>query len=279
MDMHDSDLCYLSGSSADWVGKCLLLQSKNQELLEKQHHLEEKNAELDAFSHTVAHDLKNSLSAIYNHAEFLRENLEQGITTEAQTDLHLILRHSQKMSDIIESLLLLAGTSRHREIYMEPVDMRIILDNAWVRVTEFLSGDTVIRMPHHWPWALGYPAWLEEVWINYISNAVKYGGTPANVELGAKQRGDWVEFWVRDNGPGLSAQEQQRLFTPFTRLHPQRADGHGLGLSIVERIMRKLGGKAGVRSAPGEGCQFYFLLPVKKDEADYFSPDQAVMTA
>ena len=72
-----------------------------------------------------------------------------------------------------------------------------------------------------------------------------------------------VRFWVRDNGKGLSPEDQARLFTPFTRLDQARARGHGLGLSIVRRIVEKQGGQVGVMSSgvPGEGCTFYFTLP------------------
>jgi signal transduction histidine kinase len=103
---------------------------------------------------------------------------------------------------------------------------------------------------------------LEEVWVNYLSNGLKYGGQPPRLELGAAVQADGlVRFWVRDNGPGLSPEAQTRLFTEFTRLDRTRAQGHGLGLSIVRRIMEKLSGQFGVESSPGQGSLFYFSLP------------------
>jgi signal transduction histidine kinase len=108
------------------------------------------------------------------------------------------------------------------------------------------------------------------VWVNYISNAVKYGGTPPaapRVELGGEVQPDGMaRFWVRDNGSGLTQEQQTRLFTPFTQLNQVRARGHGLGLSIVRRIVEKLGGQVGVESSgvPGEGSLFYFTLPGDK---------------
>jgi signal transduction histidine kinase len=116
-------------------------------------------------------------------------------------------------------------------------------------------------MPDAWPVAFGHGPWIEEVWANYLSNAMKYGGKPPRLELGAETIGDNVRFWVADNGPGLTPEQQARLFTPFTRLHQVRATGQGLGLSIVRRIMEKLGGRAWVESRPGEGSTFYFTLP------------------
>lgn len=111
--------------------------------------------------------------------------------------------------------------------------------------------------------AMGYSPWVEEVWVNYLSNALKYGGQPPRIELGATEQEGMVRFWVRDYGPGIAPEDQTRLFTPFTRLDQVTTKGHGLGLSVVQRIMDKLDGRAGVESdgVPGEGSLFYFELP------------------
>jgi two-component system, sensor histidine kinase and response regulator len=107
---------------------------------------------------------------------------------------------------------------------------------------------------------------VAEVWANYLSNAIKYGGDPPRAELGADLPADGrVRFWVRDNGPGLSPEDQARLFAPFERLHQVRAQGHGLGLSIVRRIVEKLGGEVGVESAVGQGSTFWFTLPALRE--------------
>jgi len=117
-------------------------------------------------------------------------------------------------------------------------------------------------VPDEWPLAVGYGPWIEEVWANYINNAIKYGGEPPCVRLGATAQPDGtIRFWVSDNGAGLSEEEQARLFTPFTRLDQVRARGYGLGLSIVRRIMDRLGGEVGVESRDGEGSVFSFVLP------------------
>jgi two-component system sensor histidine kinase/response regulator len=121
--------------------------------------------------------------------------------------------------------------------------------------------------PETWPAALGYAAWVEEVWTNYISNAIKYGGTPPRIDLGATvQPDEMIRFWVKDNGRGLTPAEQERLFTEFARLQQVRAEGHGLGLSIVRRIVEKLGGTVGVEVTPEQGCEFYFTLPAAETE-------------
>jgi len=104
------------------------------------------------------------------------------------------------------------------------------------------------------------------VWVNYLSNAHKYGGRPPHIELSAETQTDGtVRFAVRDSGPGIALEDQARLFKPFARLDQVRAKGHGLGLSIVRRIVEKLGGQVGVESQLGYGSTFYFTLPESRE--------------
>jgi PAS domain S-box-containing protein len=224
--------------------------------------LEDRNEELDAFAHTVAHDLQNPLGVIIGFSETLLIEYATMSRERLGQYLRLLARNGRTMSNIIDELLLLAGV-RKMEVEMVELDMTDIVSEAQARLA-YLSEErqAEIVIPDDWPSALGYAPWLEEVWVNYISNAIKYGGWPPRVELGATQQPDgMVRFWVRDNGSGLTQQEQQRLFTPFTRLDQYRAKGHGLGLSIVFRIVERLGGKVGVESQPGQGSVFWFTLP------------------
>jgi two-component system sensor histidine kinase/response regulator len=111
--------------------------------------------------------------------------------------------------------------------------------------------------------AVGYAPWVEEIWVNYISNAIKYGANPPHIEIGADPQtdGEVLRFWVRDHGPGLTPEQAAQLFTPFVQLHQVKATGYGLGLSIVQRIAERLGGTVGVESQPGQGSLFFFTLP------------------
>jgi signal transduction histidine kinase len=140
-----------------------------------------------------------------------------------------------------------------------------LVKEAQYRLIELIEeNQAAIISPDSWPAALGYGPWIEEVWVNYISNAIKYGGQPPRVELGATEQEDgMVRFWVRDNGRGITLEEQPRLFTPFTQLSQVQTEGHGLGLSIVSRIVEKLGGQVAVESTGvlGEGSIFSFTLP------------------
>jgi signal transduction histidine kinase len=233
--------------------------------------LQRRNEELDAFAHTVAHDLQSPLSLVIGYAEVLEEDFAALPAEQMRTYLHTITKNSRKMSTIIDALLLLAGVHK-AGVTLESLNMTDIVTQAQQRLAPLLDEyQPEITLPASWPTALGYGPWVEEVWTNYISNAIKYGGRPPRLELGAEvQSNGMVRFWIRDNGPGLTTEEQRRLFTPFTRLDQVQVKGHGLGLSIVRRIVEKLGGEVRVESAgiTGQGSTFSFTLPGVDNQPD-----------
>lgn len=256
----EGDWVVLLDAKAEERQRWLLQQKANElDLLrERQARLIE---ELDAFAHTVAHDLKGPLATMIGFADLLR--MDGAATTAEKRQLFVdeIYKSGHRMNRIIEELLLLAGV-RQKEIEIGPVDMAKVVAESLDRLSYTVgeSNAEIVR-PDSWPEALGYAPWVEEVWANYVSNAIKYGGKPPRVELGATvQSNGMVRFWVRDNGPGIPAEARSRLFTPHTRLDVGRAKGHGLGLSIVRRIVAKLGGDVGVDSAEGQGSTFSFTL-------------------
>jgi PAS domain S-box-containing protein len=219
--------------------------------------------DLDAFAHTVAHDLKNPLSTIALSTEVL---LIAGRTVppkERQEFLESIDRGARKMRQIIDNLLLLASVRGTAAVEMQPLEMGSTVTGAMEHLTVAIQeSNAEVIVPDFWPAALGHGPWVEEVWANYISNAIKYGGKPPHVELGYDgQQNGMVRFWVRDNGRGIPEEDRPRLFKQFSRLSETEAKGHGLGLSIVERIAKRLGGEVGVESQVDQGSLFYFTLP------------------
>jgi PAS domain S-box-containing protein len=225
--------------------------------------LEARNEELDAFAHTVAHDLKGPLVPLVCYAEVLEEDYASLPGQKLQQYSRVIAQHGYKMGRIVDELLLLAEVRKVEEVTIEPLDMARIVAEAQGHVAYLIEAHQAeIISPDTWPVALGYGPWVGEVWVNYISNAIKYGGQPPRVELGATEQSDgMIRFWVRDNGPGLTPEKQARLFIPFTQLAQVRARGHGLGLSIVRRIVEKFGGQVGVESEMDRGSVFTFTLP------------------
>ena len=238
----------------------------NAHMYEERHRLVE---DLDSFARTVAHDLKGPLGVIRGYTELLDGSLDELPTEERQLFVTEIQRATDKAGAIIEALLLLARVRLAAGVEFGPVDMQAVVAEAINRIDDrlILAGPQIV-LPEAWPQAWGYGSWIEEIWANYISNAIKYGGQPAHVRLGWDSLPDGrLRFWVQDNGSGLSSEDQARLFQPFIRLKPQHADGHGLGLSIVQRIAERLSGTVGVESAPGTGSRFYFTLPAAPDAA------------
>jgi len=231
-----------------------MLRQKNLEL-------QARVEELDAFAHTVAHDLKGTLGSVIGFASVLRDDGARLTVEDQQKCLDSLVYAACKLNNVVDELLLLAEL-RRTDVVLEPLYMPAIVTEAQGRLAPMAQDYRAeIVLPAAWPAAVGHGPWVEEVWVNYLSNAIKYGGRPPRVELNAAIQSDGMaRFWVRDNGPGIALDEQTRLFEPFTRLDHVRANGHGLGLSVVRHIVEKLGGEVGVWSAPGQGSVFSFTL-------------------
>jgi PAS domain S-box-containing protein len=220
--------------------------------------------ELDAYARTVAHDLKNPMNSIYGFAQLLSNS--NNLNDEEKMCSDYIYNGILKMIDITDGLLLLSQVRNQEEIEIETVDTGKLLRKVTERLESLIEkSQCEIVIADKWPLVLGYPIWIEEIWANYISNAIKYGGNPPKVELGYTEMKDVVKFWVKDNGKGLTPEEIKLLFKEFSQLenNKDKIIGYGLGLSIVERIISKLDGTAGVESELGKGSSFYFTLSKK----------------
>jgi PAS domain S-box-containing protein len=223
--------------------------------------LKRRSEDLDAFAHTVAHDLQASVSLLVGYAELLLEDLETLPPEQMRAHLDMMVKSGRKVSTIIQELLLFARI-RKEDIKLVPLDMASIVGEAMGRLRNLIqeTGAEII-LPDSYPCALGHPSWVEEVWFNYLSNALKYGGHPPHLEIGGtRQQNAFVQFWVKDKGPGLAPEQLAYLFTPYSRLDHSRGQGHGLGLSIARRIVEKLSGQVTVESELGRGSVFGFTL-------------------
>ncbi len=229
--------------------------------------LQTQNEELEAFDRTVAHDLQNPLALVVGFADLLQTSAVEISQAERERALNLLVQNAHRMSNIIQELLILSSVRKH-DVETHPLDMAEVVLGAMDRLRFMMQPYKVrIILPDSWEVARGYAPWIEEVWENYISNALKYGGSPPVIELGSRVLADGrIQFWIRDNGPGIAPEKRSLLFTPFTKVSQVRVTGHGLGLSIVRRIMEKLGGTVGLESELGRGSVFSFVLPAYNSE-------------
>lgn len=240
------------------------LKEANKKLVNEIKQREKLIDDLDSFAHTVAHDLKNSLGSIVSSCDVMEESVKDNELDLVTELAGLIKASASKTLKITQELLILATVS-HQEISKSELNMQEIFKEATSQLQELISSKNAkIIAPKAWPAAIGYASWVEEIWTNYLSNAIKYGGTPPEIEVGADiTANNRIRFWIKDNGDGINEEQQTKLFKKYIRLDPKKAEGYGLGLSIIKRIAEKLDGTVGVESTgePGKGSTFYFELP------------------
>jgi signal transduction histidine kinase len=228
--------------------------------------LEASNRELDAFSHTIAHDLKGPLANIIGFGSLLEDELRDG-PEETVYLIKAILTAAYKMTDMIDQLLLLA-LLRDASTTVEPVMITLAVETAVGRYNpQIVARGITVEVAPGLPPALGHEQWITEVFANLISNAIKYIGkkNPApRIAIRGRREGTCVRYEIEDNGLGIDPEDQSRLFEMFERFHKTETSGLGLGLSIARRIVTNLGGEIGAESVPGQGSTFWFTLPAAK---------------
>lgn len=215
------------------------------------------------FAQTIGHEMKSPISTIVSYASILVSEYHTISDDEAIEFLKLIETLSIKASNVVDTLLLLASIPHLKDLSLELIAIERIMNAVDIRLRDnIMDTDTEIILSDLSVTGIGYEPWIEEVIVNLVSNAIKYGGVPPKVTIGSDAVDtNHVRFWVQDNGRGLTEDEISKLFTPFTRLEHIEAEGHGLGLSIVRQIVERLGGEVGVDSEVGKGSTFFFTLP------------------
>ncbi len=220
--------------------------------------------ELDAYGHTIAHDLKSPLNNIMLRAQLFEMRFGADVAPEALGMIAGIEQSGHLMVRMIDQLLLLAKLRSVDEQWVT-VKTRATVNAALQRFTHQLEDKAIhVEIAADLPDALGQPQWIEEVFANLISNAIKYMGAKPQptITISGQTQADHVRFEVRDTGIGIKPEAQGRLFEMFARVHDAPGiEGLGLGLSIVQRIIKKLRGAIGVQSVYGEGTTFWFTLP------------------
>jgi light-regulated signal transduction histidine kinase (bacteriophytochrome) len=224
--------------------------------------LEAANEELEAFSHSVAHDLRAPLRAIEGYSRIVMQEFSAGSSSEATRYLEKTVKAAHEMNQLIDALLNLSRLSRC-DLTRGPVDLsrlaRFIL-NELQRTQPERKVETVIAAEVI---ALGDEPLLRIALENLLNNAWKFTGKQENarIEFGLKENESPPACFVRDNGAGFDMAYAEKLFGPFQRLHSNAEfPGTGVGLATVQRIIYRHGGHIWAESTVGQGATFYFTL-------------------
>ena len=225
--------------------------------------LEIVNLELEAFSHSVSHDLRAPLRHINGFAEILKEEFYSQLPEKARTYLDTISDAAKKMNRLIDDLLNLSRTNR-TELKKSAVKMKQVLDEAISEVGLLLENRTVDFQISELPEVIGDYNLLRMVWINLLDNAIKYTRPrkKAVIKIDCKKEKKEYIFCIRDNGVGFDMQYADKLFGVFQRLHAEdEFEGNGIGLSNVRRIISRHHGRTWAEAELDKGAAFYFSLP------------------
>lgn len=224
--------------------------------------LEAANRELEAFSYSVSHDLRAPLRSVDGFAQALSEDCADRLDEAGRAHLARIRAAAQRMGLLIDDLIALSRVAR-QVLEVRDVDLSALAREAGEEVRARYPGRDVSFTVADDLTARGDPKLLRLVLENLLDNAWKFTAqTPAaTIEVGAEAEGDRRVFLVRDNGAGFEMRHADRLFSPFQRLHTTRDfPGTGIGLSIVERIVRRHGGEIRADAEPGRGATFRFRI-------------------
>ncbi|MCW3119992.1 MAG: arcB [Chitinophagaceae bacterium] len=224
--------------------------------------LEATNKELESFSYSISHDLRAPLRAMNGYSRILEEDYRNVMDDEAKRLLGNIQANALKMGVLIDDLLAFSKLGR-KDLQKSKTDIKRIVENALQEVCKTSQHQAIIKIDELFPAEVD-PALLHQVWINLVSNAVKYSGKKSNpeIEIGSSVSDTEITYFIKDNGCGFDMKYADKLFGVFQRLHsPKEFEGTGVGLAIVHRIITNHGGRIWADSKLNEGTTFYFTIP------------------
>ncbi len=227
--------------------------------------LQAANQELEAFSYSVSHDLRAPIRSINGFTNILLEDYAPKLDEDGKKYCSLILDSAKQMEHLVDDLLAFSRLSR-TEMQNSVINMKTMANKVYEEMSDSLDNDRIQFTIADICNALGDPSMLKQVWINLISNAVKYSSKKEQAVISVtcrKEQGKCV-FCIRDNGVGFDMKFSDKLFVVFQRLHSAREfEGTGVGLAIVQRVIHRHGGEVWAEGEVGNGAAFYFSLPSK----------------
>jgi len=225
------------------------------------------NKELEAFTYSVSHDLRAPLRAINGYAKIIQEDYSPVLDVDGMSSLAAIMNNSRKMGELIDDLLAFSRLGR-KVVESSEINMSSLVTSVREEEMHGNTSDIEFIIKELLP-AQGQQALIKQVWINLISNAIKYSHHKPKtiIEIGSYMKDYRVAYYVKDNGAGFDMQYYDKLFGVFQRLHSQEEfEGTGIGLAIVKKIINRHNGNVWAESKLNEGACFSFsLLPITKN--------------
>lgn len=245
------------------------IQQLNTDLEKQAEQLQAAIKELEAFSYSVSHDLRAPLRAIDGYTRILVEDYESILDSEGKRVCSVISREARRMGQLIDDLLAFSRLGR-KEIYLSRIDMETQVNSVFDELTKEENWERIDFVLGSLPVAQGDSSLIRQVWINLLSNAIKFTSRKehAVIEVGSRQGEEETIYYVRDNGAGFDMEYGNKLFGVFQRLHSESEfGGTGVGLAIVQRIIRRHGGHVWAEGEVEKGATFYFALPRKENHS------------
>lgn len=245
------------------IEKVRTLNELNENLKKESEKLEDANKELEAFAYSVSHDLRVPLRAIDGFSRIVIEDYEDKVDDEGKRLLNIIRENTHKMGQLIDDILLLSRASR-QEMKIMPIDMESLVRTIFNDLKPSIEDRNVQIEIKPLPPASGDRILLQQVLSNLITNSIKFTKNKDNaiIEIGSEEGKNENIYYVKDNGAGFNMKYANKLFGLFQRLHgSEEFEGTGVGLSIVQRVIRRHGGRVWGEGKVNEGATIYFTLP------------------
>jgi PAS domain S-box-containing protein len=260
----DAQVDYIVAEARDITSLKLTEATLREQTLQ----LEAVNKELEAFTYSVSHDLRAPLRGIIGFTTILEEEYSNKLDDEAKRITAVIKNNTLKMGNLVDDLLVFSRMGR-QDIVKTSI-------NTWLMIHEVIeelspkNDERIIEwVIQSLPWINADINTIRQVWVNLISNAIKYSGNNKHprIEIGAFRHEGQTAFFIKDNGVGFDEKYKDKLFKVFQRLHgTEEFEGTGIGLALVEKIVSKHGGKVWAHGEVNKSASFYFSLPLDQGE-------------
>jgi PAS domain S-box-containing protein len=236
-----------------------------EQVRERTRTLEKTIVELESFSYSLSHDMRAPVRAVESFSEIVLRDYGEKIGPQGCDLLKRAIGAAQRMDQLILDLLALTRVAR-TPIRLEPVDVETLIHRIIQERMEFQPPQAEIKIETPLARVRGNEASLTQCLTNFLDNAVKFVAqdTVPRVYIHSQRNGHGVRLWIEDSGIGIRADEKERLFQMFQRIHSDAYPGTGIGLAIVRKAVERMGGETGVESEPGKGSRFWLQLPEEK---------------